>query len=354
MRILHVITTINRGGAENQLLLLVKEQLKVGHTVSVFPLKGNLELKKQFEIYGAKVEYSFTNNSVLRQILALRSSSKNFDIVHAHLPRAEIVSFLGAHGKFLISRHNCEPFFPAHPGLISKLLSRLIELRSERVIAISETVKSYLVSNKEVKEKKISVVRYGFDRTIQYVDKPQPIELQGEIIIGTISRLVIQKDIGTLLRAFQDITIDFPQARLVIAGEGPLQEELNGLADHLKISENIDWIGKIEDPLNLIAQFDIFVMTSLYEGFGLVVLEAISQEVPVIASGNETFKEIFGAHQEYLFPVGNHESLALKIRKYLNKDECSRLAEIQQSILEHYSPARMIAGMEKVYTAVET
>jgi glycosyltransferase involved in cell wall biosynthesis len=148
--------------------------------------------------------------------------------------------------------------------------------------------------------------------------------------------------------------MDFPQARLVIAGEGPLQEELKGLADDLKITENIDWIGRIEDPLNLIAQMDIFVMTSLYEGFGLVVLEAISQEVPVIASGNETFMEIFDAHQECLFPVGNYESLALRIRKYLSQDECSRLAETQQRILKHYSPARMIAGMEKVYTAVQT
>jgi hypothetical protein len=71
MRILHTITTIERGGAENQLLLLVREQIKKGHEVTVLPLKGDLELKDSFLGYGAKIEASICKLGIISQILTL-------------------------------------------------------------------------------------------------------------------------------------------------------------------------------------------------------------------------------------------------------------------------------------------
>ena len=352
MRILHVITTINRGGAENQLLLLVKEQIQLGHEVSIFPLKGELELEHQFNEYGATVINSYVNASPISQVLALRSLSNRYTIFHAHLPRAELVAFFGARRKYLISRHNCEPFYPSHPGVISVVLSRLVQARAKRVIAISNTVHNYLISRAEVDVHKISVVNYGFDKSINYDNKSLSLEVEGEIVLGTVSRLVPQKDLQTLLRAFGEVSTGFPQMRLAIIGEGDLRGELEILAQELQISDKIQWFGRTSNPLKLISQMDIFVMTSIYEGFGLVVLEAISQGVPVIASDNDTFKELFEGQEQNLFITGNSNSLSLKILDFLPSVDRYALAKRQEKVLEKYSRQRMIQQMELVYSGV--
>ena len=95
MKVLHLITTINRGGAENQLLILAEEQIKNGLNVEIVPIKGSNELKNEFEALGAKVDSTILNKNLIRQILILRKKirqSKSQYLVHSHLPRAEIIS----------------------------------------------------------------------------------------------------------------------------------------------------------------------------------------------------------------------------------------------------------------------
>ncbi len=349
MKVLHVITTIDRGGAENQLLLLVREQVKLGHEVSVFPLKGKLELEQQFAAYGATILSKSSNVSFIFQILALKSLSKKFTVIHAHLPRAEILTALTSKGKFVLSRHNCESFIPSKPGAISSFLSRVVCKRAYAVIAISETVKIYLEETNEVAANQIKIVRYGFDKNIKYSDKQDAPILQGNPIIGTISRLTPQKDLQTLILAFSKIVCDHQNARLIIVGEGILKESLQVLTSKLGIADKVDWLGRTSSPLEVISQMTTFVMTSKYEGFGLVVLEAISQGVPVIASNNPTFSEIFHDHPQNLFRMGDVQCLAEKMISTFEEVARNEIIEKQESLLEVYSPSRMILQMERVY-----
>ena len=349
MRILHVITTIDRGGAENQLVLLVREQLKSGHKVVVLPLKGGAELHQILTKYGAEVLGSLLNINPIRQVIKIKRLNKSFDIVHAHLPRAEILSALTRPKNLVLSRHNCESFIPQLPGKISVILSRIVQSNAKVVVAISETVMKFLVFSNEVPKRKIKVVRYGFDPVISYSEKKDSRELVGKVIIGTVSRLVPQKDIETLLRAFQVVLKVYPESRLAIIGDGFLKKDLQELSDNLGISDSIDWLGRTPAPLFLMRQMDIFVMTSIYEGFGLVVLEAISQKVPVILSDNETFREIFSEYQKYLFAVGNHNSLAAKIIEFIQTGAKDETIIEQSEILSMYSPARMSSAIEQIY-----
>jgi len=349
MRILHIITTIDRGGAENQLVLLVREQVKIGHEVAVLPLKGGAELHQILKGYGAEVFVSALNTNPLMQVIRIKGLIKSFDVVHAHLPRAEILSALTRPKNFILSRHNCESFIPSQPGFFSTILSRIVQSNAKVVVAISETVMKYLVSTNEVTKEKIKVVRYGFDPMINYSEESRTSKLAGKIIIGTISRLVPQKDLKTLLMAFQIVLKEYPESRLAIIGDGILKEELHEVSESLGISNSIDWIGRTAAPLELMQQMDVFVMTSLYEGFGLVVLEAISQKVPVILSDNETFREIFSGYEHYLFQVGNYRSLASKIMEFIQTGAKSKIVIEQSEILSFYSPARMSSAIELIY-----
>ena len=150
--VFHLITTINRGGAENQLLILVKEQIRQGFEVHIVFLKGEPELGSDFGKAGALVHPELARVSLLFQTFKFRKIIKGANaIVHAHLPRAELVALLTfTRFKFIASRHNAEPFFPGAPKIISNLLSRLVELRSERIIAISNAVRDFLVGRGEV------------------------------------------------------------------------------------------------------------------------------------------------------------------------------------------------------------
>ena len=104
----HVITTIKRGGAENQLLILVKEQIKLGLDVHIVFLKDEPELFPDLVALGAHVHLELSMRGFLTQPLQLRKLIRQKNaVVHAHLPRAELVT-LFTPGKFtmIVSRHN--------------------------------------------------------------------------------------------------------------------------------------------------------------------------------------------------------------------------------------------------------
>lgn len=352
MRVLHIITTIDRGGAENQLLLLAREQVKLGLEVTVIPLKGTNELELDFKNYGIMINSNLQEFGFFKQALYLKRICKTFNVVHGHLPRAELACAIAKPKTLIVSKHNCEKFWPSGPRSISKILSNFVQWRSKRVIAISETVKRFLVSNEEVKEEKVTVVHYGYDPTISYANSETIDEVKRYPLIGTISRLVPQKDIPTLLRSFNLIKAEFPAALLLIIGDGPLKKELQEYAKKMNISQNIEWVGRCNNPLSYLNQLDVFVMTSLYEGFGLVVLEAMSKDVPVIASRNEAFSEIFADSDKQLFPVGDEISLANLVIKSLEKSTRISILRSQKTIFTKYNVERMIRNMQKVY--VET
>ena len=106
-QILHVVTTIDMGGAEKQLLILASEQVNLGATVTVMPLKGKLELQNDFTKYGVRVETTLLDKLPIVQIYLLRKKIRKYvGIIHAHLPRAELVcTFAGANRNFVVSRH---------------------------------------------------------------------------------------------------------------------------------------------------------------------------------------------------------------------------------------------------------
>ena len=120
-KVTHLITTIERGGAEKQLLTLASEQVQSGLKVEVFFLKGKPDLKNKFEESGVKVNNLLVGKNFLRQIFLLsKQLRKNPSPIHAHLPKSELLAAIVVRNKHLIfSRHNAEPFWPGGPRIIS-------------------------------------------------------------------------------------------------------------------------------------------------------------------------------------------------------------------------------------------
>jgi glycosyltransferase involved in cell wall biosynthesis len=359
-KVTHLITTIERGGAEKQLLTLASEQVQSGIKVEVIFLKGKPELEKEFEESGVEVNKLLAGKNFLHQISLLsKHLRKNPSPIHAHLPKSELLAALVVRNKNLIfSRHNSEPFWPGGPRVISNLLSKFVCKRASQGIAISNAVKSYLIKRGEIPSGYIiDVVYYGFQKdsstnsaglnSITNLMTSQSSEFK----IGTIGRLVPQKDYPTLLSAFSNVLKSVPKTELYVVGEGYLQKELIELSKSLGINDKVHWLGKTEYINEFLSKIDLFILPSKYEGFGLVLLEAMAAKKPIIAANNSSITEVLGKTYEGLFLTGDVNALAQQIKTLISDNSFSeKLVQSYSSQLNLFDPSEMNRNIENVYS----
>jgi glycosyltransferase involved in cell wall biosynthesis len=349
--VLHIITTIKRGGAENQLLVLVKEQVRSGFAVHIAYLKDEPELSREFESAGANVHHSIANIKPFKQPLRLRKLLKNeISIVHAHLPRAELVALLcPSRFKLISSRHNAEPFFPKAPKFVSNFLSRLVSTRAHAIIAISSAVRDFLIERGEIKDKtKIKVVLYGYIRN-SGSSRKRINQSNIMIGIGTVSRLTDQKDIPTMLGAFGKYLEIIPNAKLSIVGSGHLEQPLNIMAAKMFPAETVTFLGRSDRIYDFMSGLDVFILTSKYEGFGMVLLEAMDAGVPIVASRNSAIPEVLGSDFPGLCRTGDSADFSMKI-SLLNDFEYRKMVlEKQEKRLGMFDSKSMAENVSLIY-----
>ncbi|SDX79182.1 glycosyltransferase [Salimicrobium album] len=193
------------------------------------------------------------------------------------------------------------------------------------VIALSNGVKDDMINNFGVKSDKIQVIYNPVDIDSIEQLKNEPVNDEeafgeNEKKIISVGRLVEAKDYPTLLRAFKIVCQKY-KAKLIIAGVGHLEEELKQLAVNLNIHDYVVFKGFIKNPYNYMNKADVFVLTSKWEGFGHVIVEAMASGVPVVSTNcNSGPKEIITHNLN---------------GKLVGVDDYKRLAEVIKETLEH-------------------
>jgi glycosyltransferase involved in cell wall biosynthesis len=326
----------------------------------VLYLKGKPDLRNEFEAAGVEVNDLLVEKSFLKQIFLLsKYLRKNPSPVHAHLPKSELLAAVViAKRYFVFSRHNAEPFWPSGPRIISNLLSKFVCERASQGIAISNAVKSYLVKRGEIPNSyTINVVYYGFQKDIS--TNSAGLGLITNIMtgqssnykIGTIGRLVPQKDYPTLLSAFSNVLKSMPNTYLYVVGEGHLQKNLIDLSKSLGINDKVHWLGKTEYIKEFLSKIDLFILPSQYEGFGLVLLEAMIAKKPIIAANNSAIPEVLGKTYEGLFSTGDISALAQQIKAAISDNSFSeRLVQSYASQFYLFDPSEMNINIKNIYS----
>lgn len=358
-QVTHIITTIERGGAETQLLILTREQINQGLKVEVIYLKGEPDLKFSFQELGVRVNESVANKKLTNQIKILRKYFKNYSgVVHSHLPRAEVISFFTVKKKgFIITRHNHEQFWPSVPRLVSSLFSRIIISKSAGGIAISHSLNKYLIRNREIsKNFPMKVIYYGFGlqepistTNLGYLLRDLNLTKQ-TFKIGIISRLVPGKDYPTLFKALSEVLVNNQNFILLIVGNGNQKTYLEEMSRDLRIDKHICWLGKIEEVSEFLSSLDLFVFTSRGEGFGLVLLEAMLASKPIIAANNSAIPEVLGEGYSGLFETRNSTELAAKISKVMtSRTYALELTNSYKQQIELFNSGLMSKLVKEVY-----
>lgn len=357
--VVHIITTLGRGGAETQLRILAREQVNSGRRVVVFYLKDQPELLLDFLNANIEVSQLLCNLNPLQQVLKFKHFLKsNSYQIHAHLPRAQLIAALASKKSTLvISRHDEDQFYPHANRIISFIFSRYVAYKSKIAIAISLSVKNKMLSSKELpKGFPIEVVHYGFDENekskaleSEISELKESIGVREGLIFGTVARLVPQKDFPTLLGGFKLLCDSGINAKLIIAGDGPLREELKDLSSTLNLNDNVVWLGSQSNVQLIYSLMDVFILTSKTEGFGLVLLEAMANSLPIVASNIPTVQEVLGANVGLTFESGNPKDLMEKLLKCTSTDIRETLSEQAKSRIGIFNPTRMCARIDKIY-----
>lgn len=306
MRITYVINTFGCGGAERHLLLLVGYMASLGHTVLVIALSdkirgGAKDLKSDFYATGAQIIVLGRTNSGLlirsASIFRLLCIIKSFspDLVHSHLPRAD---FISSFFKYICP--NILWVSTVHDAYVKGVFSGywLIPLLGwrwrgcDQIIAVSSYVRSWLMNTLMVQGQICTIISHGI--LLPSIKPKTSAARHTPFTIGCMARYEPRKGIATLIQAVSLLSRRGNSVRLLVSGSDPngYSADLKRMAQELGVNENVDILGFSEDPLVFLSMLDVFALASSCEGFGIVILEAMASQLPVVASNILPFNQI--------------------------------------------------------------
>ncbi len=311
MRVTHVIKATRVSGAERHLLILLPALKAAGVDVSLLLLEDPAhpvdDMVAELTEAGVPVQRIPIHRHLdYRVIGRLRAALRALrpDIVHTHLIHADLFGTLAARlsgvRTVITTRHNDDNFRRLLPV---RLLHRLFWRVNSGGIAISQAIARFCIEVEHAPPDKITTVYYGLP--LHIIDRKEAqAALRAELglsptaaqqtppLVGMVCRLIEQKGVVYGLRAFARIAPQFPGVHLVIAGDGSRRASLEAEAKTLGVRERVHFLGWRDDSPRVLAALDVLLMPSLWEGFGLVMLEAMAQTVPIIGSAVSAIPEV--------------------------------------------------------------
>jgi glycosyltransferase involved in cell wall biosynthesis len=221
---------------------------------------------------------------------------------------------------------------------------------ADKIIAVSKGVAKELANITSLSLKNIEVIYNPvitpdiFKKVKELVDHPWFAPGSSPVILG-VGRLVGQKDFPTLIKAFAKVRKQ-QKARLVILGEGPDKSKLSVLIHKLNIEKDVDMPGYSKNPYAFMARAKVFVLSSIYEGFGNVLAEAMACGTPVISTDCPSGPSEILKNGKYgkLVAVGDSNALAEAILKVLNGEK----KKVPKSWLEQFTVDHVVKEYLKI------
>lgn len=368
IRILHLMTACTVGGLEMHVLALLRglDPARYDRSVGFFrarpdnarSLVGDFR-KAGVAIHdlGAKAHWDLRAIARLWRLLR----RQRYDILHVHSPFTELVGIpLGRLARIPIicsTVHNSEPIYQNR--LFANVVGSFYR-KVNRVVAISDAVQFYLRSCVRLSGTKLVRIYYGLSLKCCSFFPSRSEELPGisldgaNLVIGVIARLAPQKGHRFLLEAMSDVVRHEPTVKLLVVGHDTfgLRSELGSLSSALGLNQHIVFTGFRSDVDRILARLDLLVLPSLWEGFGLVLLEAMAAGAPIVATTVGPIPEIV-VHGEtgLLVPPGSSNALASAIVSLArDPDLRARMGIAGRKRLEtHFTADQMIRATEQLY-----
>jgi len=364
---------LGSGGAEKSLLRLVNnvDRNKVRPSVAVVRAGGayenNLAGDVPLHVLCRGPVWSSAGR-LLRALPAIRRlvQHQRPDIIFSVMDRTNVALMLALWGLrerpavVLSVQNNPRAKYESQRGqfvdrAVFFLMKRLYP-QADRIVTISRGVDEELTAMiPEVQDRTDVIYNAGVDETVR-LGARQPIEkalgkMAGEKTVVACGRLAEQKGFSHLLEAFARIR-DRVSAHLIILGEGPLREELEAQVRRLRLGSCVELPGFQENPFSYMAAADVFVLSSLWEGFGNVVVEAMACGTAVITTDcpHGPGEIVEGGESGLLVSPADPKALADAMERILTDDVArGKLAEAGKERAQDFTAERVAAEHEVLF-----
>ncbi len=355
MRVHHIINSYSSraGGAERLVRTLHQGLLDRGVDSRIYGLIQHGDEEEMPEALCGSTGSPYSSKALGELYRYVRHYIHDTDIVHAHLfPSGmylalfkkfrQLRSFL-VYTEHSTSNRRRNLFY-------GKLLDRTCYSEYKRIYAISSGVKEELIAWLPFMEKNVRIVTNGAINYFKGDIVRQPAEKK---VILSVGRLSAAKNYMVALRAFALLSID--TVEYWIAGSGKELDMLKQLCTELGITEKVRFLGHVDHVAALLETADIFLIPSLWEGFGLAAVEAMNASLPVVASDIPGLREVV-AHKPpcaMLIDPQNPESIVDALHRLLGSRELR--FEMGKNGYQHslkYSSDAMVDGYLAEYKAL--
>jgi glycosyltransferase involved in cell wall biosynthesis len=357
--IVHVLSSFGIGGQERIALDLAIGQQQAGHQVAAMSLAplpdGPLEAEfkaagittLRVEKRGTGIDLSLTAR--IRQAL----KTHRVDIVHTHNPMPLIYAAPAARLIGAVAIHTKHGINPASRG--NRVLRRLASEAVHAFVAVSDITTEQALAQHDCRASKLHTIANGIRLERYFPDPKARAEIRAELglgdawVVGTVGRLVDVKNQAMLIRAMAPLLS--ADVRLVIVGDGPLRSELD--AEVLRLTEP-RWCvltGRRMDVPRLMTAFDVFALSSTTEGLPLVVPEAMSAGLPVVATDVGGLPTVIDEDVTGKLVAVSEIAMRNALSEMINDKARSRAMGVAARKTAHsrFSAERMVAEYQKLY-----
>jgi glycosyltransferase involved in cell wall biosynthesis len=328
--------------------LLARELERLGGVEQTVVTARGGELARRLRQDGLRVhEVAWRAGLDPRALLALVAEVRRPEaLLHAH--DAHAVTLGGAAARlarrpYVVTRR--VDFHLRRPGYWA---------RATRVIAISRAVAEVLAED-GIAPARVVVIHSGIAvdelrRSPRLGVREQLGLAPGSLVAANVAALVGHKDHATLLRTAALLAGRFPTLHWVVAGDGPERASLERLRTELGLDGRVHLLGRLADPARLIADADVFVMSSRQEGLGTTVLDAMALGIPVASTTAGGLPEMLQSGAGALAPPSRPEELATAVARLLDDPAFARATAARATVeVERFSAQRMAEAVRQVY-----
>ena len=367
-RVLFVITGLGLGGAETQLVHLATRLKARGWDVRVVSLTPPRVYVQELEAAGVPVISLGIKGKLPdpRPVFRLARMIRTWrpEVVHSHMVHANLlarlVRLLAPIPVLICTAHNIDEKGRRGSGRLREMAYRLTDPLCEFTTQVSRAGMERYARIGAVPRHKIRYLPNGVDTERFCPDPELRARLRQELGLETafawlaVGRLDVQKDYPNLLRAFTQVAQEREEAVLLIAGDGPLRPAMENLAHEMGLGERVRFLGIRRDVPALMNAADAFVLSSAWEGFGLVIAEALACKLPVVVSDSGGPREVVdNGRVGFLVPPRDPDALAQAMARLMNLPEAERrrMGELGREYVEaNYSLDRVVDQWEALYT----
>ena len=371
IKIIHVITHLPIGGAQDNTLYTVELLDKEKYDISLCcNLDGEL-VERAENIRGIKIfDIPFLCREVnpykdIKAFILLYKLFKkeNYTIIHTHSSKAGLLGrFAAMLNKTPVIIHTIHGFaFNDFMNVFKKSffinVEKLLAKWTNVLITVSNLNKKKIIDLNIAKETKLKNIYSGID--LKLFTNKNNIEFRKElnlkshhILLGSVGRLSFQKDPITMINAFDIVAKRFSNAHLVLVGDGELRSIIVDRIDQLHLNDRVHLTGNKNNPWKIYHSLDLFIMSSIYEGLGRSITEALSCGVPVVCTSVEGVPEIVRDNKTgILVPPKDASALAEGVIKSLNNMEAAKkmASKGRKFVNDNFDVNKMVGDIDALY-----